>query len=180
MKKLLFIFILISVISCSQNNKYEKLIREYAQTNKEGVFTDCQFESIEIKELPPITVSDSINILKDDFEDNNKSYIDRQGKLLKMSLEYMEKEEEARYRSQVIIDGYMNTITQINSSIDSIKQLKFKNPYGGLSLDKVLLQPVECRYSYVFPVGSPRQERTDIFYFLPDLSKITRQKQVKK
>ncbi|GAB6119033.1 hypothetical protein [Dysgonomonas termitidis] len=180
MKKLLFIFIIVSIFSCSQKNEYEKLIREYAQTNKQGVFTDCQFESIEIKELPPITVSDSINFLKNTFEDDNKAYIKRQETLLKMSLEYMEIEKKARFKSQVIIDGFMNTIDQLNNSIDSVKQLNFKSRYDGLNVDKVLLQPVECRYSYVFPAGNPRQERTDIFYFLPDLSKITGQKQIRK
>jgi hypothetical protein len=49
------------------------LISEYAQTDKQGVFTDCEFKVVEIRELPAITVSDSINILKGIFEDDNKS-----------------------------------------------------------------------------------------------------------
>ncbi|MDR2914063.1 MAG: hypothetical protein LBV74_04420, partial [Tannerella sp.] len=126
------------------------------------VFTDCEFKAIEIRELPAITVSDSIGILKGIFEDDNKSYLKREEILLNMSLKYMEKEKKSRFKAQFIIDGYMNTIAKINRSIDSIKQLKFTSIYDGMSSDKVLLQPVECRYSYTFPVGNLRQERTDI------------------
>lgn len=47
-------------------------------------------------------------------------------------------------------------------------------------MNKVLSQPVECYYSYVLPAGNLKQERTDVFYFTPDLQRITKQVQVKK
>lgn len=181
MKKFLIPVVLscLLLISCSSNNQYEKLISDYVQTDKHGTWTDLQFKVVELKELTPFTVSDSIAILKQAFEDDNKAFIGRLETLLNMSSQNLKREESSRFKSKIIIDTYQTTISKLNHSIDSVKQLQFVSKYEGTNPDKILLQPVECKYSYVFPASSPKQERTDIFYFLPDHSKIIAKKQVK-
>lgn len=181
MKKYLAALILscLFLASCGSGNKYEKLISDYVQTDKAGTWTDLQFEIIELKELTPVTVSDSITILKQVFEEENKAFIQRQETLLNMSIQNLEREQKSRFKSPLIIDGYQSTISKLNNSIDSVKQLQFTSQYNEINPDKILLQPVECKYSYIFPASNPRQERSDIFYFLPDRSKIIMKKQVK-
>ena len=161
----------------SNNNKYEKLISDYVQTDQSGVRTDLQFQIVELKETVPLTVSDSIAILKEKFEADNATTLHRFETLLNLSIKNLEKEEKSRYKSNIMLDEWKATIAGLNHSIDSVKQLKFVSKYDGLDPSIVLLLPVECRYSYVFL--APRQERTDIFYFLPDGSKIVAKKPVK-
>lgn len=179
MGKYIITFILFCFMSCSSDNRYEKLISDYVQTDKSGVWTDLQFKIVELKENAPLTVSDSIVILKEDFEADNAIALNRFETLLNLSIKNLEKEEKSRFRSQLMIDEWTGAIAGLNNSIDSVKQLPFVSKYDGLAPDKVLLLPVECRYSYVFPASNPRQERTDIFYFLPDKNKIIAKKQVK-
>ncbi|MDH6309464.1 hypothetical protein M2451_003854 [Dysgonomonas sp. PFB1-18] len=180
MKKLSILFIVFCIVSCSTNeSKYEKLISDYVQTDKHGTWTDLDFKIVNLKELPPIKVSDSIAILQQEFEENKAKCLELQESHLKRSQENLEKEGKAKYGSKVITDMYNKHISDATRRIDSVKNLQFVNKYEGISSEKVLLQPVECRYSYVFPPSNPRQERTDIFYFLPDNSKILRQKQIK-
>lgn len=66
-----FIFTFFLFVSCSTGNKYEKLIADYVQTDKYGVWTDLSFKLVELEELSPLTVSDSIAILKKQFESEN-------------------------------------------------------------------------------------------------------------
>lgn len=77
MKQLFFTITIISSIfvSCSTGNKYEKLIADYVQTDKHGVWTDQSFKLVELEELSPLIVSDSIAILKKQFESDNNSYV---------------------------------------------------------------------------------------------------------
>lgn len=170
------------MLVCCQTstNKYEKLIAQYAQTNKSGTFTDCQFEVIEIKELPAITVMDSVKILEDKFNTNKQELLASITSLIKLSENNLAKEEKSRYKLAPVIEGYKKTINAQNQRLDSIKGTAFVNIYQNERQDKILLQPVECSYSYILLPSNPRQERTDIFYFTPDLEKIVKQKQVKK
>lgn len=61
---------------------------------------------------------------------------------------------------------YNKHIQSAIQRIDSVKALVFVSPYENISTDKVLLKPVKCRYSYTLLPKLPREERTDIFYFL--------------
>ncbi len=180
-KNYVFLLVLFGVLSCqSPTSKYEKLIAQYAQTNKNGTFTDCQFEAIEIKELPPITVADSIKILETEFNKEKERVIDLISSGIKLSEDNLAKEEQSRYKLAPVIDRYKKMISRENIRLDSIKNTHFINIYESQSTDTVLSQPVECHYSYILQASSPRQERTDVFYFTPDLQRITKQVQVKK
>ena len=138
MKNVFLLLIVLLTISCTSKSKYEKLIGEHVQTDKHGTWTDVQFKIVTIEELPAIKVSDSIEILRKNFDA-------QKAELLK------------KYESD----------------------LNRWNIYEGMSSDKVLLLPVKCRYSYTLPVNNPRQERTDIFYFTADKSKIIKSHQIK-
>lgn len=175
-----FLFVLFLISSCqSPADKYEKLIARYAQTSREGIFTDCEFKAIEIKELAPVTVADSIKILEEEFDNNKAEQINSISSHIKYAETNLIKEEKARFRLPQVIDIYKKRISIEKALLDSVENSVFINQYQGSDPGKILLQPVECCYSYVFPAGNPRQERTDIFYFTPDLQKITQQVQVK-
>lgn len=98
MKKNCFLFVILCLmLVCCQTstNKYEKLIAQYAQTNKSGTFTDCQFEAIEIKELPPITIADSTKILEAEFNKDKDKLIDLISSGIKLSENNLAKEEKS-------------------------------------------------------------------------------------
>ena len=123
--------------------------------------------------MPPITVSKRINILKEEFQKNTMKSLELEETYLKNTKENLRREENSRFKIKTAIDMYNKHILSIERRVDSIKQLQFTSRYDNISPNIVLLQPIECRYSFIFPGGNPRQERTDIFYFLPDYSKIT-------
>ncbi|WP_165045792.1 hypothetical protein [Dysgonomonas sp. ZJ709] len=180
MNKVIFTILILSLCSCTSSNKYEKLISDYAQTDKQGTWTDIQFKALEIKELEPIKVSDSITILKEEFDNNKSEQLQKLESYLKKNKEGLEKEQNSRFKMPTIVNMYTKYIENTQLAIDSIGKQEFVNIYGNVSADKILLQPVECRYSYVFPPTNPLQERSEVFYFLPDASKIVKSKQIKK
>lgn len=71
--KLLFSpFVFCLVFGCGSRSTSEKAIADFVQTDKQGVWTDLQFEVIEMGEPVMITVGDSIRILKETFEKNGR------------------------------------------------------------------------------------------------------------
>lgn len=179
MKKLIYAFTLIVLFSCGPSNKYEKLISDYAQTDRHGTWTDIQFKALEIKELTPITVSDSLKILQEAFDENKTHWMTRLETSLSETQTKLDKEQKSRFKSKTIIDMYTKHIHTVSHRIDSVKASEFQSSYLNEKLEKVLLQPVQCRYSYVFPPTNPRQEITEIFYFTPDGKRIVSKTKVK-
>lgn len=175
---LLYVLLAALVVSCTATSKYEPLIKEYAQTNKSGVFTDLSYKTVSIEEQAPITVSDSLAILKEEFEKNKKDDQQRFEQSLKRAKDGLAKEEKSRFKSKSLINTYTELLNESQKRLDKVNAQQFEHFYEKESPDKVLLIPVKCRYSYVFPPGNPRQERTDIFYFTPDGKKIVGQKHV--
>lgn len=175
----IYVFLLLVISSCSNSNPYEKLISDYVQTDQYGTWTDVQFESLEIEEQAPVKVSDSIAVLRNEFEKNKADYLNRLDGSLKSSEKGLKQEENTRIRSRAVIEMYGRHIRNARHRIDSLNHLQFTSVYDRVSPDKILLIPVRCKYSYVFPPGNPKQERTDIFYFTPGKDKITGQKQIR-
>ncbi|MDH6310936.1 hypothetical protein M2451_003800 [Dysgonomonas sp. PFB1-18] len=182
MKRIYFIIygvLFLLAVGCTKGNPYESLISDYAQTDRHGTWTDIQFEAIEIEELAPITVSDSLEILKEIFESDKALLLKNLDHLLKSSEKDLDRENKSRIKSSTMIDISTKRIRDTKHRIDSVSSIQFSSVYDKESSDKVLLQPVRCHYSYVFPQGNPVQKRTDIFYFTAEKNKIVKQKQIK-
>lgn len=173
MKKVIYSLFVLILFSCSSGNKYEILIGDYVQTDKSGKWTDLQFKAIEITELEPITVSDSISILKTKFEAEKSEWLSRWDASIKRSKEGIEKEQKSRIRSKSIIDMYNEHIATYQHRIDSLNNVAFSTPYDNEKPDKTLLIPLECQYSVVLS-PYPLQKMTEIFYYSPAEDKIIR------
>lgn len=169
---------LLALYSCSKQNPYEKIISDFAQTDKYGTKTDIQFKAIEIEEMSPIKVSDSINILKNKFEEDKKVSLNRQNEILDLYKGTLSKEEKSRIKSRTVIDRTKINIGNAENRIDSINKLQFKSIYDTQDNGKVLLIPVRCKYTYVFPKGDSERTRNEIFYFTPDKNKIVSNRQI--
>ncbi|GEM_PF-241581 len=179
MKNVFLLLIVLLTISCTSKSKYEKLIGEHVQTDKHGTWTDVQFKIVTIEELPAIKVSDSIEILRKNFDAQKAELLKKYESDLNRWNENLQREKNARFKLPSIITSYTRYAEEAQLLLDSLKNTEFKNIYEGMSSDKVLLLPVKCRYSYTLPVNNPRQERTDIFYFTADKSKIIKSHQIK-
>lgn len=179
MKKVFLFFIILFLVSCTSESKYEKLISQHVQTDKHGTWTDVQFKVVNIEELSPIKVSDSIQILKQEYESNKADLLKKTESYLNQWRDNLQREQSARFKLPSIIATYTRYVEEAERRLDSLKHTEFTDTYKGISSEKVLLLPVKCRYSYVFPAGNSRQERTDVFYFISDKSKIIKSKQIK-
>ena len=68
MKNWLLLGVLILGLSSCGSPEYEKAIADWVQTDKDGTWTDLDFELVEVQSIEDITVSDSLSILKKRFE----------------------------------------------------------------------------------------------------------------
>jgi len=159
------------LISCNSSDAYEDAVKE-CLIKGSGISTaDIKVKRIELKELSPVTVKDSIEILKDNFEKQKHDLVERQEKLLKLARDGKERAEKLKMTASVA--DYNQTIQKYEANIDSIQNSSFINLYEGTSLFKVLLHVIDCRYMFKMSIEVPgrgfyEQEERRIFYLSPD------------
>lgn len=86
MKQLIYLALLLCVMqSCSPHSQseYEKVITAMLETNDSGVRTDYQVKYSKL-EVSPITIADSIAILKEQFESEKANKIESIEKTIKL------------------------------------------------------------------------------------------------
>lgn len=165
MKKiLLFTFCLLIFSSCAVPD-YEKAVSGWIQTDKDGTRTDLKFEMLEVLETVEITVSDSLSILKEQFEKQRDKYIS----LFERDLHNAEtKISFARYAG-VDLTPYQDNIDDIQAKLDSVKNQSFHSIYDGRNTEDVLAKVLKCRYAITSPILNVRQEKTESFLLSPDM-----------
>lgn len=172
--KLLFSpFVFCLVFGCGSRSTSEKAIADFVQTDKQGVWTDLQFEVIEMGEPVMITVGDSIRILKETFEKKREEELDFANTHVERYSNSLQKEGFSAMR-----EFYQNRVDKYQKMADSLSRLKPVLPasYADTDPQKVLAQEVTCKYSIMAPFIKARQEITETFVLNADGSKCYRYK----
>lgn len=170
--KLLFPpFVFCLVFGCGSRSTSEKAIADFVQTDKQGVWTDLQFEVIEMGEPVMITVGDSIRILKDAFEKKRRKDLDFANTHVERYSSSLQKEGFSAMRK-----FYQNRVDKYQKMADSLSRLKPVLPvsYADADPEKVLAQEVTCKFSIMAPFIKARQEITETFILNADGSKCYR------
>ena len=98
MRTLFIAFLILGLVSCSgTESKYEKVIENFLETDRNGVKTDLKIEFLNIT-VTDIFVSDSITILQQRFENEKSKKVD----LAQQSVEYWKKTLEKNKKNRVI------------------------------------------------------------------------------
>ena len=170
MKKYLYVFISLVVVSCGSGGiktDYRKTIADYVQTDRKGTKYDLKFKVLELEESGTITVADSISYLTDEFRKDKEYFIKRFELVKKMDETMLAKEKK-----QSNIDKYKSDIALMEHRIDSLKNLTPDNlnGYGSRNPKDILVVIIRCKYSIIIPSGI-RAEETFDFYLSPDGTK---------
>lgn len=165
-------------IGCSNpDNIYEKAIADFVQTDKKGVWTDLQFEVIEMGEPTDITVADSINTLTDRFEKEKNDRLATLNERIKDNTASRDKE-----RFSTMKQVYQKWIDQNQIIVDSLTMTTVALPetYKNSKPEEVLAKSVICKFSVVPPTYNTRQEITETFILNANGEKCYRRKAIKK
>jgi len=170
MKKLLYVFIAIALVSCGSGGTktdYKKTIADYVQTDKKGTKYDLKFKVLELEEQGVITIGDSIAYLTDEFRKDKEFIIKRVELAKEMTQELLSKSKREND-----IDKYNAHIVVMDNRIDSLKNLTPDNlnGYDKRNAGDVLAKIVRCKYSITMPHGISAEETFD-FYLSADGSK---------
>ena len=144
------------------------------QTDKQGVWTDLQFEVIEVIEMGEpvmITVGDSIRIFKDAFEKKRRKDLDFANTSVERHSNSLQKAD-----IPVMRKFYQNHIDKYQKMADSLSRLKPLLPaaYSDADPEKSAAQEVTCKFSIMAPFIKARQEITETFVLNADGSKCYR------
>ncbi len=170
--KLLFSpFVFCLVFGCGSRSTCEKAIADFVQTDKQGVWTELQFELIEMGEPVMITVGDSIRILKDIFEKKWRKDLDFANTSIERYSNSLQKADISVMRK-----FYQDHIDKYQKMADSLSRLKPLLPaaYSDADSEKVLAQEVTCKFSIMVPFIKAGQEITETFILNADGSKYYR------
>lgn len=160
------ITIAVLFVACSPSSRYETVISAYLQKEGKGSPEELKLKILHIEELPPVTVKDSMEILKEKFEKEKTGLLERQSTVLKMAESGLE--NARRLKMNVSIENYNQTIRKIQFSIDSILSCQWINVYSGSSPDEVLAKVIAVTYSCFVPALNREVEETRLFYLTPD------------
>lgn len=166
MKKLLYVFIAIFMVSCGTNtskSQYEKTITGSLLKGSDTK-ENLNFKIVELKEIGQVTAADSIDYLTDEFKKDKQLIVKRIELAKKMTQELLSKTKK-----QTDTDKYKVDIVSMDNTIDSLKNLKPDNlnGYDKRNADDVLAVIIRCKYS-IQPPGSSVVEETFDFYLSPD------------
>ena len=156
------------VTACSGGKAdYGKTITEHLMS-KVPAGRGYAVEILDIERLPPITVADSIAILRTAFEEERKGDIEHTEGVLSLA--------------RMLPEGTPGRLTReeaLQRTIDSLKNLPVPVFYGDAPPDKVLALAVRCRYAATVPlVPAPVTETFD-FWLTPDGDEVLYQRKAK-
>ena len=167
MKNWLLLGVLILGLSSCGSPEYEKAIADWVRTDKDGTWTDLDFELVEVQSIEDITVSDSLSILKKRFEILKKRDLER----MKSDLESAELRMSFAKFAGVNLESYQNDIDVTQSRIDSLNNQTFHSIYDGKDDNEVIAKILKCRYAITSPLLNTRQEINDSFILSPDMKR---------
>lgn len=170
MKRIAYLFLVALAFSCSGGSKYEKVIADIVQTDKNGTKYNLKFKALEMQEIGEITVADSISILTEEFEAYRNKYIENIETSIKRNEQGIEKEKNGYFTSKTMIEFYEKKIAEYRGTIDSLRLLEpiAAKKYEGRKLDEVLVNIVRCKYLIVPPTMNTTAEETFDFYLSPE------------
>ncbi len=143
MKKPTILFFSILLLAACSGGKadYGKTITDHLMS-KVPTNGGYSVEILDIEELPPVTVADSITILRNAFEEERKGRVEHTQGV--MALARMLPEGAERQKREAALQH----------TIDSLVSVPVPVFYGDAPPDSVLAVSVRCRYSVSIP-GTP-------------------------
>lgn len=175
---LMMAVVVLLFVGCGGQNKYEKAIADFVQTDKRGTWTDLQFKMIEMGKPTNITVGDSIAILTEVFETKKAKDLEFYNQRIAEHTASMGKD-----RLNVLNEFYQKSIDKNQLVVDSLMKASVKIPeaYKSASANTILAQEVTCKFSIVNPLaGNARQEITEIFILNAEGDKCYRRSPMKR
>lgn len=155
-KNLLSIGLMLSLFSCGVPD-YEKAISDWVQTETQG-----KFEMLEVMETSDITVSDSLSILRKQFDMQKEKTIS----ILKKDIDNSKTKLSFAKFAGADMTGYEKHISKIESQLDSVSNTSFHSIYDNRKAEEVLIKVLKCRYAIT---TSGRKEKSGEFILSPDM-----------
>jgi len=164
-----FVLLLCFIPSCSSQSEYEKILTDFIEI-RGNIRTDLnvKFQSIEISD---ITVGDSIQILKNQFE-KEKLYLisiqEKEVKRYKDQIVELESKISKDIADYVVLKGYKRNLTEAEESLQKAKDwmpdylTKYKSRLSG----EILVKKAICTFSIFDPKLQARQTYKDALFIL--------------
>lgn len=169
-KTLFYVSVALLCLSSCATNNYEKAIADWIQTDKNGTWTDLKFDIIEVIETKDITVSDSVQVLKEKFEKSKEKKIKTHSVGLKGAERRLSFVQYAISKADKL-KPYQDEVDKAKAQLDSIQSLSFTCSYDGREPTEVIAKLIKCKYAIVPPVLNTRQEKTETFLLNPKMDK---------
>lgn len=112
-------------------------------------------EILDLEELAPVTVADSIAILRSGFEDDRNGKVEHSRGVLALARMLPEGSDRR------------NREAALQRTIDSLEAVPIPAFYGDAPPERLLAIPVRCRYTVSIP-GAPSVTETFDFWLSPD------------
>lgn len=172
MKKLIyftFLFCVVSSCSSQSQSKYEKLLTEFIET-RGNIRTDLKVK-FELIDISDITVSDSIQILKDQFTQEKTDKISKQEKDIecyKNQIAEIEAKTSKDVADIVILKGYKRNLNEAEESLQKAKDwmLHYLTKYDSRTPDEILVKKAICTFSILDPKLQTRQTYKNALFVL--------------
>jgi hypothetical protein len=148
----------------SGGTDYGKTITDHLMSK---VPTGYKVEILRLEKLAPVTVADSITILRSEFENDRNGKVEHTRGV--MALARMLPESPNR----------QNREKALYHTIDSLESLLVPRFYENVSTNKVLAVPVRCRYSVFVPGAPSAVTETFDFWLTPDGRRVIYQRKSK-
>lgn len=170
MKKFIYFVLLLCFIpSCSSQSEYEKLLTDFIEI-RGNVRTDfnVKFESIDISD---VTVGDSIQILKDQFNKEKANLVLKQEKEVeryKKQITEIETKTSQDIADIVILKGYKEKLYDYESDLQKAKNWTpdYLTKYDSRALGEILVKKAICTFSVLDPKLQTRQTYKDALFIL--------------
>lgn len=170
MKKFIYFVLLLCFIpSCSSQSEYEKLLTDFIEI-RGNVRTDLnvKFQSIEVSD---ITVGDSVQILKKQFESEKADLVMKQEKEVeryKKQIAEIETKTSQDIADIVILKGYKEKLYDCESDLKKAKNWTpdYLNKYDSRASDEILIKKAICTFSVLDPKLQTRQTYKDALFIL--------------
>lgn len=151
----------------SGKEDYAKTISEYLMS-KAPAGKGYTIEILSLEKLTPVTVADSIEILRSQFEDDRMDKIDHARKVQEM----INLLPDGSVERQKLTDDQ-------NRTIDSLTNLSAPVFYKDVAAGNVLARPVRCEYSVSADKAIKPITETFDFWLSPDGSVVLYQKRAR-
>lgn len=180
MNKLTIILGIVLCLSSCASQSYEKAIADWIQTDADGTWTDLKFELMEVIGTKDITVSDSIQILKEKFKKKQAKNVTIYTQKINREKNSIALLEKSPYISKETIERHRGTLRKTENTLDSLINTSFQSVYDNREKTDILVRLLKCRYTIFLPMLKTKQEKIETFMLTPDMTKcLVRMKSIK-